>query len=121
MPGCKYYLRVTPPALHLASDKIRVGISTIYTRKTTWFPPLGKMRPLPATASQGKPFLTPGELPNPGIKPRHPTLKADCSPAEPPDKPKNARVGRLSLLQQSFPTHVDLGGVLGTPLGLVHE
>ena len=22
--------------------------------KTTWFPPLGKMRPLPATASQGK-------------------------------------------------------------------
>ena len=23
------------------------------TRKTTWFPPLGKMRPLPATASQG--------------------------------------------------------------------
>ena len=24
------------------------------TRKTTWFPPLGKMRPLPATASQGK-------------------------------------------------------------------
>ena len=23
-------------------------------RKTTWFPPLGKMRPLPATASQGK-------------------------------------------------------------------
>ena len=24
------------------------------SRKTTWFPPLGKMRPLPATASQGK-------------------------------------------------------------------
>ena len=24
------------------------------TRKTTWFPPLGKMRPLPATASQRK-------------------------------------------------------------------
>ena len=23
------------------------------SRKTTWFPPLGKMRPLPATASQG--------------------------------------------------------------------
>ena len=24
------------------------------SRKTTWVPPLGKMRPLPATASQGK-------------------------------------------------------------------
>ena len=24
------------------------------SRKTAWFPPLGKMRPLPATASQGK-------------------------------------------------------------------
>ena len=24
------------------------------SRKTTWFAPLGKMRPLPATASQGK-------------------------------------------------------------------
>ena len=43
-------------------------------------------------------------LPNPGIKPRHPNLKADYSPAEPPGKPKNARVGSLSLLQQSFPS-----------------
>ena len=29
------------------------------SRKTTWFPPLGKMRPLPATASQGKSPLPP--------------------------------------------------------------
>ena len=49
-------------------------------------------------------FLTPGDLPNPGIKPRYPTLKADSAPAEPPGKPKNHRVGSLSLLQQSFPT-----------------
>ena len=52
---------------------------------------------------RGEPFLNPWDLPNPGIKPRHPTLKVDCSPAEPPGKPKNARVGSLSLLQQSFP------------------
>ena len=31
-------------------------------------------------------------------------IEADSSPAEPPGKPKNARVGSLSLLQQSFPT-----------------
>ena len=32
-------------------------------------------------------FLSPGDLPNPGIKPRSPTLQADSLPAEPPSKP----------------------------------
>ena len=31
----------------------------------------------------GKPFLSPGSLPNPGIKPRSPTLQVDSLPAEP--------------------------------------
>ena len=30
----------------------------------------------------GQPFLSPGDLPNPGIKPRYPTLQADPLPAE---------------------------------------
>ena len=30
---------------------------------------------------------------HPGIRPRHPIVKADSSPAEQPGKPKNARVG----------------------------
>ena len=34
-----------------------------------------------------------GDLPNPGIKPRSPTLQADSLPAEPPGKPKNTAVG----------------------------
>ena len=29
------------------------------------------------------------DLPNPGIKPRSPTLQADTLPAEPPRKPQN--------------------------------
>ena len=40
------------------------------------------------------------DLPNPGIKPRSPTLQADSLPVEPPGKPKNTGVGSLSLLQQ---------------------
>ena len=32
---------------------------------------------------------SPGDLPNPGIKPRSPTLQADSLPAEPPGKPKS--------------------------------
>ena len=46
----------------------------------------------------------PGYLPNPGIKPRSPKLQADSLLPEPPGKPKNTRVGSLSLLQQIFPT-----------------
>ena len=35
----------------------------------------------------GLPFPFPGHLPNPGIKPRSPTLQADALPSEPPEKP----------------------------------
>ena len=52
----------------------------------------------------GKPFPSPGDLPNPGIKLRTPTLQADSLLAEPPGKPQNAGVGGLSLLQWIFPT-----------------
>ena len=34
----------------------------------------------------GLPFPPPGDLPNPGIKPRSPTLQADSLPSEPPGK-----------------------------------
>jgi len=49
-------------------------------------------------------FPSPGDLPNPGIEPRSPTLQVDSLPAEPPGKPKNTGVGNLSLLQQIFLT-----------------
>ena len=34
----------------------------------------------------GLPFPSPGDLPNPGIEPRSPTLQADALPSEPPGK-----------------------------------
>ena len=37
----------------------------------------------------GLPFPTPGDLPNPGIKPGSPTLQADSLLSEPPGKPYN--------------------------------
>ena len=52
----------------------------------------------------GGPFPSLGDLPNPGIKPRSPTLQADSLPAEPPGKSKNTAVGSLSLLQRIFLT-----------------
>ena len=45
-----------------------------------------------------------GDLPNPGVEPRSPSLQADSLPAELQGKPKNIGVGSLSLLQQIFPT-----------------
>ena len=35
----------------------------------------------------GLPFLTPGDLPDPGIEPRSLALQADLLPSEPPEKP----------------------------------
>ena len=52
----------------------------------------------------GYPFLSPGNLPNPGIEPRYPALQADSLPAELQGKPKNTGVGSLSLLPGIFLT-----------------
>ena len=38
----------------------------------------------------GLPFPSPGDLPNPGIKPMVPALQADSLPAKPSGNPKNA-------------------------------
>ena len=61
----------------------------------------------------GKPFPAPGDLPNPGIKLRFPTLQADSLPVEPRGKPQNAGVGSLSLLQWIFQSQ-------GSNRGLLH-
>ena len=60
----------------------------------------------------GEPLPSTGGLPNPGIKPRSPTLQGDSLPTEPPRKPKNSGVGSLSLLQQIFPTQESNQGLL---------
>ena len=52
------------------------------------------------------------DLPNPGIKLRHPALQADSLLSEPPGKPKNTGIGSLSLLQVNFPTQEVNRGLL---------
>ena len=47
---------------------------------------------------------SPGNLPNPGIKPRSPALQVDSLPSESQRKPKNTGMGSLSLLQGMFLT-----------------
>ena len=49
----------------------------------------------------GLPCFPPGDLLNPAIERRSPTLQADSFLSEPPGKPKNTGVGSLSLLRGS--------------------
>ena len=49
------------------------------------------------------PFFSPGDLPNPGIESGSPALHVDSLLSEPPGKPKNTRVGSLSLSPGDLP------------------
>ena len=51
----------------------------------------------------GLPCPPPGDIPNPGTEPKSPALQADSLPSGPSGKPKNTRVGRLSLLHGNLP------------------
>ena len=43
----------------------------------------------------GLPFPSPGDLPDPGIEPRSPTMQADALTSAPPGKPLNKRIQSL--------------------------
>ena len=45
----------------------------------------------------GLPFFSPGDLPNPGIKPRSPALQADPLPSEPPGKSWDESISRAVI------------------------
>ena len=47
------------------------------------------------------PFPSLGDLPNPGIKPRSPTLQADALTSEPPGKPQQGIAERWGNFSQS--------------------
>ena len=53
---------------------------------------------------KGSSIPSPGDLPNTGIEPRSPALRADSLPAEPQGKPKKTGVSSLSLLRGIFLT-----------------
>ena len=59
----------------------------------------------------GLPFLSSGDLPNPGIEPRSPTLQEDSLPAEPPGK-----TYKVFIKQQCNMFYVSLGSLQQTPL-----
>ena len=67
---------------------------------------------LQARILEWQPFPSAGDLPNPGIEPRSPVLQVDSLPVEPQGKPRNTRVGSLSLFQGIFLTQESNWGLL---------
>ena len=52
----------------------------------------------------GLPFPSPGDLPDPGIEPGSPALRADSLPSEPPGKPSRSRCqGKLANWRRVHP------------------
>ena len=49
----------------------------------------------------GLPFPSPGDLPNSGIKPESPVLRADSSPSEPPEAPLSKETPRITHTPRS--------------------
>ena len=75
----------------------------------------------------GFPFPFPGDLPDPGIKSRSPTLQADSLPAEPPGKPQTRERHLWAHLQtwkdrevweQCFPRLIDSAFFLHTDFSM---
>ena len=62
----------------------------------------------------GLPCPLPGDLPNPGIELRSPTLQTDSLPFEPPGKEKNVRGRKLNTKQNKEINEAD---TLKHPLG----
>ena len=65
-----------------------------------------------------RPFPSPGDLPNPGIKPRSPTMQAGSLPTEPQGKSKNTGVHSVSLLQGFCPAGLTDPGIKPGSLAL---
>ena len=50
----------------------------------------------------GLPFPSPGDLPDPGIEPKSPTLQADSLPSEPAGKPHELHAQSIILKQYTM-------------------
>ena len=55
----------------------------------------------------GYPFPSPGDFPNPGVKPRSPALQADSFPSEPPRKPSNCYMKMCILDNELINTKIE--------------
>ena len=109
------FLKKSEQGLGLLSKKVK-SLSLVLLFATPWT--VARQAPLSMGFSRqeywsGLPFPSPGDLPNPGIKPGSPALQADASSSEPPGKPQayaQAMLISLDMLHLGHPGS-DLGGM----------
>ena len=90
--------------------KVKKSLSCVWLFATPWTIQFMKISRTKYCSEYS--FPSPGDLPNPGIEPRSPTLQEDSLSAESQGEPKNTGVGSLSILQQIFPTQESNRGLL---------
>ena len=107
------------PKMTLGGVECCAGLCLVAQLYPTLCDPMGCSPPVssvhgvsPGKNTSGLLCPPPGDHPTPGTKPRSPTLQADSLLSEPPGKPKNTRVGSLSLLQGIFLTQESNQGLL---------
>ena len=88
-PGCKGREKVTGRAMKWRKSEVK-SLSHVQLFATPWT--VAYQAPLSMGFSRQEcwsrlPFPSPGDLPDPGIEPRSPTLLADALQSEPPGKP----------------------------------
>ena len=86
-------MQITPPLLQKVKVKVK-SLSHTGLFATPWT--VAHQAPVSMGFSRqeywsGLPFPSPGDLPNPGIKPRSPALQAEALSSEPLGKPKVKR------------------------------
>ena len=69
--GCVWLFAAPQTVAHQAL------LSMVFSRQEYW---------------SGLPFPSPGDFPDPGIKPGSPTLQADALPSKPPGKPRQVKI-----------------------------
>ena len=86
--------------LGVFNGSVCYSLSHAWLFTTPWT--VARQAPLPLEFSRqmfwsGLPFLSAGDLPNPGTKPGSLALQADSLPSEPPGKPKKGNTLKLVL------------------------
>ena len=86
--GCRGGVGLTcEPACSVAVVQLLSRVRLFVTPRTVAYQAFQSMGFSRQEYWSGLPFLSPGDLPNPGMEPKSPALEADALPTEPPGKP----------------------------------
>ena len=93
---CRLVTKLCPTLVTPWTVACQVPLSMGFSRQEYW---------------NGLPFPSPGDLPNPGIKPRSPALQADSLPIEPWRKHKDGRRSEITFRINPYTSQGGLAGL----------